>query len=140
MLTPKEQLSEIDFLIAANVSEIKHLRNLLNDPGHAERAIAQARMRIERDMAEIARIEHSQTHGWEKIDQLKTRVEQLQKQRSSVVNAVGIEKMKAMFLEMQKLEKGEGVDIAAIVEEIENEENEIIEENENDQFNVPDTT
>jgi hypothetical protein len=139
MLTPKEQLSEIDFLIAANVSEIKHVRNLLNDPGHAERSIAQAHARIQRDMAEIARIEHAQMHGWEKIDQLKTRVEQLQKQRSSVVNAVGIEKMKAMFLEMQKLEKNEGVDIAAIVEEIENEENEIIEEND-DQFNVPDTT
>jgi chromosome segregation ATPase len=139
MLTPKEQLVEIDFLIAANVSEMKHVRNLLNDPGHAERAIARARQRIERDMAEIAQIEHAQTHGWEKIDQLKTRIDQLQKQRSSVINAVGIEKMKALFLEMQKLENEKALDtndIAAIVEEIENEESGV----DNDESDLPDTT
>ena len=76
-----------------------------------------------------------QIHGWEMLDQHKDRVAQLQKGSAQVVNSVGIEKIKAMFLEMQKLENPQPLDIAEIVQEIESEESE---KNNDDQLDESD--
>ena len=124
MLTTREQLYEIDALIAANVSQISHVRNLLNSPEMAERHVNERRNTIQKLQREIAEIESVRIYGDEIIDRHKARLAELRKQRATVANQAGIERLIAMQNEMNRLESDkEPVDIAAIVQEIEDEEN-----------------
>jgi hypothetical protein len=123
MLTPREEIAELDALILAHKANISHVRHLLNDPEGAARHVTDTRRSIQKLLERIAEIESVQLHGWEMIDRSKSRLVELRNKRAAVVNAAGIEKLIALAEEMNALkENGDGgLDIAAIVEEIDNE-------------------
>ena len=130
MLTPREEIAEIDALILAHKANISHVRNMLNNPELAERLIAERRATIDKILADIAELSSVQMYGDAMIDRSKARLAELRDKRAGVVNAAGIEKLLAMAATLNEMKEENGeLDIAAIVEEIENEEMEL---NDND--------
>jgi len=130
VLTPREEIAEIDALILAHKANISHVRNMLNNPELAERLIAERRATIDKILADIAELSSVQMYGDAMIDRSKARLAELRDKRAGVVNAAGIEKLLAMAATLNEMKEENGeLDIAAIVEEIENEEMEL---NDND--------
>jgi len=124
MLTPREEIAELDALIAAHLSNISHVRNMLNNPDLAERLVAERRATIDKLLAEIAEISSVQIYGDAMIDRSKSRLAELRAKRTIVANNAGIQKLLEMAQQLNELKddsESGGLDIAAIVAEIDNE-------------------
>jgi predicted component of type VI protein secretion system len=123
MLTPREEIAELDALIVAHQSNISHVRNMLNNPDLAERLVAERRATIDKLLAEIAEISSVQIYGDTMIARSKARLVTLRTKRAIVVNNAGIQKLLEMAQQLNELkdESGGDLDIAAIVAEIDNE-------------------
>lgn len=124
MLTPREEIAELDALIAAHLSNISHVRNMLNNPDLAERLVAERRATIDKLLAEIAEISSVQIYGDAMIDRSKSRLAELRAKRTIVANNAGIQKLLEMAQQLNNLKddsESGGLDIAAIVAEIDNE-------------------
>jgi len=124
MLTPREEIAELDALIAAHLSNISHVRNMLNNPDLAERLVAERRATIDKLLAEIAEISSVQIYGDAMIDRSKSRLAELRAKRTIVANNAGIQKLLEMAQQLNELKddsESGGLDIAAIVAEIDSE-------------------
>ena len=118
MLSPREQLAELDALIAAHVANISHVREVLNNPQLSDRLIAERRATIDRLLHSIAELSSMSVYGDEMIARSKARIAELKSRRAALANSEAIQKLLDLQEKMDAIE-AEDLDISAMVMEIE---------------------
>lgn len=122
MLTPREQLAELDALIAAHKANIAHVRNMLNNPDLATRLINERRATIDKLLSEIAELSSVQIYGDSIMDRSRDRIAELKTKRIALANSEAIQKLLELQEKINEIADSEdGLDIAALVAEIETE-------------------
>lgn len=122
MLTPREQLAELDALIAAHKANISHVRNMLNNPDLATRLINERRATIDKLLSEIAELSSVQIYGDSIMDRSRDRIAELKTKRIALANSEAIQKLLELQEKINEIADSEdGLDIAALVAEIETE-------------------
>lgn len=120
MLTPREQLAELDALIAAHKANIAHVRNMLNNPDLATRLINERRATIDKLLSEIAELSSVQIYGDSIMDRSRDRIAELKTKRIALANSEAIQKLLELQEKINEIADSEdGLDIAALVNEIE---------------------
>ena len=124
MLTPREQLAELDALIAAHKASMAHVRNMLNNPDLAARLINERRATIDKLLSEIAELSSVQIYGDSMIDRSRDRIAELKAKRIALANSEAIQRLLELQGKMEDLKDSldeDGFDVAALVNEIETE-------------------